>query len=289
MAGRAKKTTVAVAAVRTEAAVERANGLTADSVVSKLASAQIEVQKKLGEVQATITGAISELDVVNQAIAAKKNELKEIHGIEVSAGTLAELQLAIEQERTKAASYEEELTQQRLRADEKYSYDIAIKRRNETDVFNAKLAAEKKTFEAEVANAKAGFEKREADVKAAEAELAKLRSEVASYPETLKAEIAKNSAIVGNAAKKEYEHQKALADKDSANTLSNVQRDLAVSQAANKSLTEELARTRTDLEKARQSVETLGSKALEASSGKSALDAIQKFSEQQTASGSGKK
>lgn len=286
---RAKKTAVAVAAVRTEAAVEQANGLTADSVVNKLASAQIEVQKKLGEVQATITGAIAELGVVNQAIVAKKNELKEIHGIEVSAGTLAELQLAIEQEKANAAKYEEELTQQRLRAEEKYAYEIGVRRRNETDAFNAKLQAEKKAFEAEVATVKAGFEKREADVKAAETELTKLRAEVAAHPETLKAELAKNAAVVGNAAKKEYEHQKALADKDNANTLANVQRELAVTQASNKSLAEELARTRVDLEKARQSVELLGSKALEASSGKSALDAIQKFTEQQANNSGGKK
>ena len=77
----ARKVTKKVAA-ETQAAVESVAGLTVNSVVGEIGSLQVEVQKTLADLSAKITGKLSDMDQIDTAIVAKKQQLQDLFGLE---------------------------------------------------------------------------------------------------------------------------------------------------------------------------------------------------------------
>lgn len=260
------------AAVRAEQAVEKVATVTVDGAVSALAKVQVDLQKKLGEVSAAMTGALADLDAVNAAIAVKRGELKDLHGIEAAATTLGDLRDAIDAAKAQADRDAADRAEQRKRDEEQYAYRTGVQRRAEEDAHKARLA---------------GLDKQYADRAAAlalaEAELAELRKLKADHPALLDAAVRKAEAAVGASLKREFEHQRALADKDNQYKLAEAQRDLAALRAANDGLLAQLAQHRADLAAAHATVKDLGARALDAQSGKATLEAIQRMQETQAA------
>jgi hypothetical protein len=187
-----------VKAAETVAVVQ---ALTPDSTLKKLANTQLELQATLGKVQGQFVGHFDELESIKKMIELKKTELKSLHDIEVGATTLATLNEQIEATRERWTQEAEERRQARDREEEQFQYDLAQKRKKDTDQYNLKLAAQTRQWE-----------EREAALAAREAELKDLQAKVAGHDAVITAAEKKATATLENVLKKHYDHEAKLKD-----------------------------------------------------------------------------
>lgn len=245
--------------------LEVAKTVTLDSTLAKLASAQVDVQKRFGEIQSIFTGKLDELGTVERAIELKHKELADLQGISVVATTLGELQAAVQEAVNKKAETEASVAKEREREQEEYDYQLGIERRQKEADFAVKDARREQ-----------GIAEREAKLKAAEEELAALKA-LRDGQQKLVADAVKTAeAILTHKLNKEHEHKDALAGKDNGYKLAELQSQVASANATNSGLVGEQNRLRQELTVAHKTIQELGAKALEAGSGRSALEAVQR-------------
>lgn len=213
------------------------------------------------------------LNVIDEAIALKQRELKEIHEIEVNANSLAALvntrtalsdkldtdheikkaDYASEIEKARAElaelrnelakekkAWEAEFKQTQQRAESEWKYDFDRKKKQAQDKQDDELATERKEFDAEVEETKkelnereAAVEVREATADANEAHVAELTEKVASIP-----------TLIAEATKEAYAKGEKDAEKVTAIRISAKENELALKESAlnakNESLQEQL-------------------------------------------------
>lgn len=253
-----------VQAARDEATVKAVSGLTADTVAAKLATASVEIQKKLAEVGGVVSGELAQLDDIRRTIELKKAELKDLYGIEAAVVELDKVKAeaeavreSIQQEREawerEAAEGDANIIQARKRAEDEYAYQTALKRRKEEDAHRDKMAA-----------AETAITAREAAVKAAEKELADLRAQVTNIPSLLEAERKKVAAAVTAEARGKYETEIALAKKDADAAAAIAANSLAAAKEANAALAQRNTYLEKEIEKVRADAKDIAAKALEA-------------------------
>lgn len=283
----AKSATAVKQAIVNEEVVANVSNKKLDNVLGSLASAQADVQKQLGELSAAMAAKYGELEAVGTAIALKEAELKRLHQIEVNAETLDALQEEIANARTEwerekllrdraEAENEAEKAKARKRAEEEYAYKTAQDRRKAEDDFKAKIEAQNKANAEKTEVLQKGWMVREEALKAAEKELADLRSLRDNLAETIKKERAAEAAVVGNSLKGQYAHEAALMRKDMETSAKIFAQTQAALETQVKNLEAQNAQLRAQLDKALTDNKEIARSAVEASSGRMALEAVQR-------------
>lgn len=250
-----------------------------ETVIDNVGKLQVELSTTLGNVTAELTTRIREKDQLDEAIDLKKEQLKTLHGIEVTATTLDEIQATKEEAEQALKKFEAdslatqaELTKrlrtEREREEKDYVYNRDLTRRKERDDYEAELAKAKREEAERAEILKKDWLKREHELQAKEQELVTLRAQAAAFPEELKKETEKKVAIATSAQKREYEHEKAIAAKDAENKLAIRDAQIASLEGTIAALREQIARIEAQLEAARSDAKDVTTKALESASGR---------------------
>jgi len=288
----------AVEAFRTNEILTSVSGLTLDNVSNKLAAVQVEVQHTLAGLSTKLTEQLAVLGNVENAILLKKEELKQLHGIEATAVTMDDLTAQIELQReewVKEQNKNAELAQLTLaqrqqqwaREEEQYGYRRAQERQKTEDAFTAKMTLLDKQARDTQEKREKDWAEREGNLKSREQELVDLKNQVASFPATLKTEMDRASNIAKHQVTSDYETKIKIATAES-----NTNQKLAAQeiQSLNKTIGElnnQVVGLRTQLERAHEDIKIISQKALESAASRETVANLQRaFESVQTSKGS---
>ena len=194
--------------------------LTIEKVTQSLTKAGLDISKTLNSIRETFESEISALQIIREAIEAKQEEMEALYDKEVVAASLTDLVLQYEARKDDLLKTEEEfrkvwareqiehaaavkerdilIVKERTRESEDFEYNKNIARRNAEDVWRAMHA--KRTLElqqAEESHVK-NWKEREESVQKLETEIATAKSKIDNFDATVKAEVDKQVAIIGN-------------------------------------------------------------------------------------------
>ena len=271
----ATKTRVTRASKAVNDAAVAVKELTPKSATDKLQVAKLAVANKLAEIDAVVVESLQELQTLRLAKEALQQEIKDLHSIDVTAETMAALEAEFEafkvrmaEEKKKAEADHNELIANRAKtwAHEEQDHKFQIEQRDKRDADTFKFAAEQRQRVEDM---------RLAALTEREKKMSDLEAEVAGLPAKLDSGIKTAVASATEALKQKYEHAAALAaaDAKAKNDLLSAQNAALVAQnaASEKARAEAVAVA----EKARQELNSLAQAAVNASSGREALKAVQ--------------
>lgn len=274
----------------------RVAGLTVEAAVESVTKANLGISRTLSEVQQKLAETVQELQTVSEAVDLKKEELEQLHKIDIAQTALDTL---VSEYEAKASAFEAEvkakrdawvqeqlahskavaerdsdLAKARQREQAEYDYNLKISRQKEKDTWEAQVAQHRKA-EAELQEK---FDKalqvRNDTMNAREAEFESFKAQVADFPNRIKAETDKAVAVATNSLKAHYTNEAALLK---ANSESDKKILTFQIESLNKDViakNNEIAQLRQSLEAANQRVTEIAGKAFEATSGQLALDRV---------------
>jgi len=294
MATRTKRKTADVAA-----ALKAAANINPKDVNDKINELQTEMAGTLAGVGLALTKRLEDLEQIDLAIDARKDELKNIHEIEIEADTLESLKQEHEasvkqwdlEETERQAGWDREAMERQAaweREEAEHQYAIKIRDKQDTDAFNASVAqrkfAEKQRQDEVAANLQlriAEVEDREKKMEELEAIAASVDGRIATAVEEAvteaKAAQEKANQFQTTILKKDYEGKLALANQ----TVTAQEAQIARMQSTIDQLNEDIATIRAENKE-------IAVGALEAASGKKALEAVQQTTETMSQPTSGK-
>jgi len=284
-------------------AVADSASLTVERVTQSLTKAGLDITKTLHSVRELFESEISALQTIKEAIEAKQEELGELYDKEVIAASLTELVLQYEarkadllkaeEEARKAWSKEqtdhaaalrertEQVSKERTREQEEFEYAKGIARRNAEDAWKAEHSKRvlelKQVEEAHQKN----WSEREQVIQKTEAEIAASKSKLDNFDATVKADVDKQVAIIGNAMKSKYETEARIKSLEFDGEKKLLERDNATLKELLGIKEMEMAQLRAALEKKDSEVKEVAVAALNSQSGKQALAAVQEMNQNQ--------
>jgi len=270
--------------------------LNLDSVSKSIAETQVEIQKVLADLSAKVLDRLQDLQNVEDSIKLRKEELKQLHDIEVAATTLDDLEAGIKEQRKtweeeqaakkrEFAEMQSERNKQWNREEQEYQYRVAQEHRKGEDTLAYMQAQQKRGNEEKQQQLEKTWSERETELKKREQELADLRKFKDDYSEMVKKEVNAQVAIATNSVKKEYETKMILSAKDAdtdkrlaAQEIQSLTQNLAKQQA-------QLEDLKAQLEQAHLNAKEIAAKALDSASGRATTDALQRLMEKEQGSG----
>ncbi len=298
----AKKTNTKSAQIENEknqATQKKASGITVDSALNTLSTAQAAISKTLANVGEQIQSQLQELSTVQKAVELEKQELTNLHDIHFLTKSTEDIEALCEVRKEDAKNsfkaFEAELNDRRAeiqrnhaqftatsvaeqsRSRSEYEYQFEQSKKVSTDRLNEEF----RVLRAQERDRKEGLEKvwtaREEELKKNETLFSDLQKQVAEFPQTLKAEVEKATAIVGSSVKRDYTHQIEMFKKDAEvaqrmaqSTIETLNSRIANDQKIIEALTIRLTA-------ADQRVENIATKAMDAASGRQALAEMASF------------
>jgi hypothetical protein len=295
-------------AKRRDKVVAETKEITTDAVEKSLQAVRNRAASLLSDLEDTLKNEVEQLRTVEEAIQFRQEEVAEVFGIEKEASSLAAL---VEAQAQKKADFQREMTEaqesfrkeqerarqawQEEKAEHKrqfdlqtqldqerrdreladYKYNFGREERQKLDALEDQLRQQRRTYQAEVETTNKSLQereeavgKREAEFVANEAKLVELQglleTKVADAIEDTKKNMNASNAIAQNAIKREYEAKVTVLEGKLETTEDQLHG----------------ARTRVDklendLSAARAEVQAVALRALDASSTKEALAAVQ--------------
>jgi hypothetical protein len=277
-------------AIRETEVLQSVSGLNMDGVSGTIASTQVEVQKSLAALSAKLVEQLQVLRNVEDAIALKRDELKQLYNIESAAVSLDDLDAKIEAQREswqeeqarkqrEFAEQQSERNKQWARAEEEYQYRLTLEHKKTEDDFAYGMAQREKGNRDKQEVLDKNWTQREDELKKREKELEDLRVQVTNIPEVVRKAENAAVAVATNSVKKEYETKIVLATKDAEMASKLAAQESASLRQALEKATAQLADLKTQLDQAHHDVKEISAKALESASGRSAMEALQKVLE----------
>jgi colicin import membrane protein len=202
-------------AIRETEVLHAVAGLNMDAVSGTIATTQVEVQKSLAALSAKLVEQLQVLGNVEEAIALKREELKQLYNIESAAVSLDDLDAKIQAQREawmeeqarkqrEFAEQQSERNKQWARAEEEYRYRMAVEHKQSEDEFVYGMAQQEKSNRDKQELLEKTWAQREEELKKREKELEDLRAQAASIPEQIRKAENAAVAVATNSVKKEY-------------------------------------------------------------------------------------
>ncbi len=261
--------------------------LKAPSVVTELAEVQVAVQETFAGLTSKITDKLALVDNLDKAISLKEDRLKELHGIEAAAVSLDDIKAQHTEEDTRwqqqvdvrQARWDEEDVErdkQVTREAEEHTYSFEQMSKKALDEHKALVATNQRQEAVRVEQLKKSWDDRSAALAAQEKEVNELRLKVANIPTEIDNAVKREVAIATNSVKREYETKIALASKDAeANAKINEANNASMKQQLT-SYQQQIVTLQAELKAANDRAEAIAAKALDASSGRQALEAVER-------------
>ncbi len=275
----------AMAKANATAARSFVSGLTVDEVVTNTTNLGLDLQKALANVTEQLTAKLQELETVKTAIVAERQELENLHNIDVSKTSvdmlIEEYDRLVEQHETDTAERRAAwLTEQQEHAKQQQviTTDIQSRRAREEAEYQYNLMTQRRTEADQNAATQARLEKdwadREAILAARETELGTLRTQVADMPATIKSAVDKEVAIVTNSMKRDHTHQVEILRGSYESKIALLNQRIESDNVAQAALARQVDKLQAQLDAAKTQVSEIARQALEASSGKDALSRV---------------
>lgn len=278
-------------------------GISVDTVVQRVSALSIEVTKALAGVSEKLVEEAQRLASVREAVELERHELERLHKIDIAATSIDQLvqdyarrkdeleqeisaQRVAWEEQTRNAErerreQEEALRKQRAREADEFEYKKAQERKKAQD----KYEEEQRILERKNADKQEALEKswaaREAAIREQEAEVARLREEVAQFSSRLAADVerARDEAVRQTEARFEQQvlvlRKDAEAEKRLADLRVKTLEETIAHQAAS------IASLQKQLDDAKGQVQEIAVRAIEGASGSRALAHINQIAMEQ--------
>lgn len=271
-------------------------GLNLDSVSRSITETQVEVQKVLADLSSRVLDRLQELQNVEDAIRLKKEEMKQLHDIEIHATTLDELEAQIREQRRswdeeqagkkrEFAEMQSERNKQWKREEEEYQYRLAQEHLKQKDTLATVLGQQEKANREKQELLDRSWAEREAELKRREQDLIDLRKFRDDAPDMVRKEVNAQVAIATNSVKKEYETRMMLAAKDAETEKRLAELQVQGLQQTVVKMQTQLDDLKRDLELAHQGAKEIAGKALDSASGRATTEALQRLMEKEQMSG----
>jgi hypothetical protein len=293
--------TAAVVRARSTAIRSAAQGVTVETVVQKTAALNLEMQRALANINEKLVETAKELADTTEAVRLEKEELENLHKLDVAATSIAilvqdydaknkeleeaydERKAGFEREEAERARRRQDedrlLADQRKRERDEYEYRKTQERARVEDEFNEKMRVQARNNAIRQEEQERTWTQREVTLAAQEADVVKLREEVTGFPDRLKKETDAAVAIATNSLKRNLEQDFALKSKDMETNariqqaqINDLTKQLEASNAAN-------ARLQAQLDAANAKVESIATKAIEGSSKRDAFEAAMQLNQ----------
>jgi hypothetical protein len=226
--------------------------MSANDLVRTINDVKLAMVSQFDSINATILEQLKTLSDVNVAIEIQKQNLKELQDIIAEGQTLEDILASQEKTRIGFAEEIAETRKTAQREESEYQYSLKIKRRAEEDEWNNK----KTKREAELLA-------RENTLKAMETDYNNWKLNYQNMPQEIEAKVKAEVATVSNAMKRNYENEKALAQKDADMALKLAQQTIESQTKRISELEIALADARKSTNEATQRVQTIAEKAIE--------------------------
>lgn len=271
-------------------------GLNLDSVSRSITETQVEVQKVLADLSSRVLDRLQELQNVEDAIRLKKEEMKQLHDIEIHATTLDELEAQIREQRRswdeeqagkkrEFAEMQSERNKQWKREEEEYQYRLGQEHLKQKDTLGTVLGQQEKANREKQELLDRSWAERETELKRREQDLIDLRKFRDDAPDMVRKEVNAQVAIATNSVKKEYETRMMLSAKDAETEKRLAELQVQGLQQTVVKMQTQLDDLKRDLELAHQGAKEIASKALDSASGRATTEALQRLMEKEQMSG----
>jgi hypothetical protein len=278
-------------------------GVTVESVAQRISGLNREVSKALDGLSEQLTGEVSRLVEVREAVELEKRDLARLHQMDVAATALDQLvqdyarrkqeleeeisaQRNAWEEETRTTDrerkeLEEGLKKQRQREIEDYEYKKALERKKAQDKYEEELRLlEKKNQEKQEALEKS-WQQREAALREREEELARLRQEVEQFPKRLEKEVQRVAAEATKQTEARFEQQTLLLRKDAESEKRLAELRIKTLEETLAQQTAQTVALQKQLDEAKQQVQDIAIKAIEGASGSKTLAHINQIAMEQ--------
>ncbi len=262
--------------------------------MSDLSGIKLKSIKQLDTLSEDLLSEFQKLSDIRQAIDSEQKHLEELYQIKETAHTLAALlqthaeqkeQMKREMEQQKQAFEEsmiaqcshwkeenaqlegdfkeqrEKLEKERKREEEEYTYALEIKRRKETDEYNARKSA----LEKELLEMKEDLQKREMSISEQEKILSDLQSQVEQFPEQLKQAITEAEEKLRSQILQQHMFESQLKEKEHEGLIKLNELRVASLQAKIKEQEAFLKELNQKTDQATQQVQLIACRALDVS------------------------
>jgi hypothetical protein len=182
------------------------------------------------------------------------------------------------QEQGRSARWTEEAAERQKawsREAAEYQYKISQDRAKSKDEFDAEVARRVREENDRRLTLSKGWDERDAALKAQEKEVSDLRTQVAAFPLEVKKASETAASIAGASVKRDYEQKLEINRITSESNTKMAESQLSNQNATIQQLNAQIAALQIEVRSANTRAETIAAKAVEASSGRQALEAVQ--------------
>lgn len=258
-----------------------------DNVVDELGKFQIGVQTTLADLSASLTNNIKRLSDTEAAISLSEQRLKELYEIEKEATKLEEIKAQIESEQKKftnlvneqnktAAEQVADRSKKWLREEEDHKYHMDTLRKKTLDEHNNLLEKNKREEAIRKFDLEKNWTERELKLQNSEQDLASLKTQVATMPETIKKKVDETVAVIKATLAKEHSNEMIMAKKEAESLKTLFDAKVSAMSEAMSKLEEQVNTLNSQLMESRKDAKDIAAQALQSASGKQVAEALQK-------------
>lgn len=277
-----KKTTA-----QNQKVMDAVSSLSAETVINQIGELQVNLQATLAGLGAAVTSKVEQMQNVEQAIALKEQELKEIYDIEQEALNLEVMKAQREKEQEdwdkkritrqdQWAEDEEERNKRWQREEEEHAYAVSQKNIRTNEEHKILIDRNQRNEAIRQEMLVRSWNEREESLKNKEDVFNDLKEKVDGFDELLKTEVKKAEAIAENRIKRQYEHDMQLMQKDieAEKNLHSIK--ISAMDETIEGLEVQIACLQRDLASARADAKEVTNSALQSASGRQAFEVLSK-------------
>lgn len=287
------------------------SSISIDKMVTELVSLGPTIQQNLIELSTVLTQKTQELADIKAAVDIAKEELKEVHAIEVSATALENLiedykrrEIDLKTQITdlqntfaasRAAAIKEdselkkELDSKRMKEDAEFRYNLEQVRLKERTAYENAVQDLTRINSLRQQGLEAGWAERTKELDARTKELEEYKVKVAGFDEETRKAVAKAEAIVSSSIKRDLTHAFELEKRDLTSKISMLEQKELQAAADKLAMAKSITELQARLENANKQIENIATKALESASGNLAMSKMKEVIDSSPNGGSGKR
>lgn len=244
-------------------ALEIAENHSMETILKEMGDLKIKVHNYFDTLTEQLLGATQTFGQLREATTVAQNNLQTTHNLQIAADALEQLVQDYEKKQK-----ELELNHQQKSAELNQSVEIKKRdwqREAEEYTYNTKLQhkREKELFEEDLVKQQKILTEREQNIANQEAEIQKLRIEVASFNQRLAAEIARAREALAQSLEQEFANRLTLIHKDRENEQKMAQLKITHLEDLAKKQAQEIDQLRAEAEKAHMQSQNIALKLIE--------------------------
>ena len=236
-----------------------------DAILREIGQLKFQIHSELDGLAEKLIASSKTLNQLQEAVGFSKDQLQNLHNIQIAVESVDQLvkeyeeakmkqQLEYEQRKLELDNVIASTKRQWEREKEEQEYQASVQRRRAKEQLAEELAKER-----------AALEEREKIITAQEAEMKRLQGEFAAFPERLEKAAEEARKKAAREIEQQFAEQLKFIKKEHENQLNIAKLNLAHSESAAKSQSAEIAKLRSELERAYLQSQNMAARIIESS------------------------